>query len=214
MKAFIFDMDGVIFDTEKLYEYFWIEAAKFYGYAMTLNDVSAIRSTDSKIAKETLQIRICDDFDYEAVKQKRIELMYEYTTQHGVELKPGVMELFYELKEKQYKIALATTSNFKRTMDFLDMWNLAGFFDCIITGDTVANCKPDPEIYLKAANELNIEPSECYAVEDSYNGVRSAYNAGCRVVMVLDRDTETDEMKKKTQKIVSSLYELVSFIKR
>lgn len=209
MKGFIFDMDGVLFDTEKLYERFWCEAAEELGFVMNVEDVAAIRSTDAKLARKILKQRCGSDFDYDGVKGLRIRLMHEYTQKHGVEQKPGVRDFLVLLKGKNYKIALATTSNKKRATEFLMQGKLFDFFDWIVSGDLVTKGKPDPEIYLKAAEGLGLNPAECYAVEDSYNGVRSAHAAGCKVIMVPDRDVPDAEMREKTIQIAASLDKIV-----
>ncbi len=212
VKGAIFDMDGVLFDTEKLYERFWIEAARQLGYEMNLDDVVAIRSTDSKIAKTTLRQRICADFDYDSVRALRVKIMKEFTDANGVEVMTGVFELFDYLKSQNIKISLATTSNMKRATDYLTKSGLIDYFDYLMTGDLVSNSKPNPEIYQKAAAGLGFETFECIAVEDSYNGVRSAYNAGCQVIMVPDRDAPTSEMYEKCICIVDSAREIVDLV--
>lgn len=210
IKGVIFDMDGVLFDTEKLYEKFWCLAASELGFSMGVDDVAAIRSTDAKLAKEILKQRIDKEFPYEEVKALRIQRMHEYTEEFGVECMPGVVDFLEFLKKKQYKIAIATTSNQERTRGFLEKTKLVRFFDYIMTGDLVTNCKPDPEIYQKAATGLGLSPKQCYAIEDSYNGVRSAYNAGCKVIMVPDRDEPIEEMHEKTIYIARSLNDLLN----
>lgn len=212
IKGAIFDMDGVLFDTEKLYERFWIEAANKLGYEMSLLDVVAIRSTDAKIAKMTLRKRICADFDYDSVRALRVKLMKEFTDANSVEVMPGIFELFDYLKSQNIKIALATTSNMKRATDYLTRSGLIDYFDYLMTGDLVKNSKPNPEIYQKASAGLGLEPYECIAVEDSYNGVRSAYNAGCQVIMVPDRDAPTPEMYEKCIHIVDSAMKIVDLV--
>lgn len=210
----IFDMDGVIFDTEKLYERFWIEAGSRYGFKMEVDDVAAIRSTDAKLAKEILQKRISPEFPYEDVKSLRVKLMKEYTDSFGVELKEGIVDLIYFLKNHGIKIALATTSNMKRATDYLNKGNIYSYFDYILSGDMVTNCKPDPEVYEKAAKSIELNTKNCMAIEDSYNGIRSAYEAGCFVVMIPDRDKVDEEMKDKTDIIVKSAFQLLEQIKK
>lgn len=212
VKGAIFDMDGVLFDTEKLYERFWIEAARQLGYEMSLDDVVAIRSTDAKIAKRTLRQRICEDFDYDSVRALRVRLMKEFTDANGVEVMTGVFELFDYLKSQNIKISLATTSNMKRATDYLTKSGLIDYFDYLMTGDLVENSKPHPEIYQKAAEGLGLDPCDCIAVEDSYNGVRSAYNAGCQVIMVPDRDAPTQEMQDKCVLIAENLNEVIKYL--
>lgn len=212
MKGFIFDMDGVLFDTEKLYERFWCEAAKDLGYHMTVEDVAAVRSTDAKCACRILKERLGEEFDYDAVKKHRIALMHSFTEQYGVELKPYVREFLEFLKKENYKIALATTSNMERATNYLKKGGIYDYFDFLLSGDRVTKGKPDPEIYEKAAEGLGLHPTKCYAAEDSYNGVRSAHAAGCKVIMVLDRDIPNEEMRKKTWQIVPDFKKLIKII--
>lgn len=212
MQGIIFDMDGVLFDTEKLYERFWVEAAKQKGYSMNYSDVSAIRSTDATLAKEILQQRISPEFDYEAVKKLRIELMHAFVEENGIEIMDGVQDLLEQAQAKGYKIALASTSPLTRANHFLTKAGIIQYFDYLMTGDQVVHGKPAPEIYEKAATGIGISPVECYAVEDSFNGVRSAFNAGCRVLMVPDRDTPNEEMKEKSFRIFSSAREIIDIL--
>lgn len=212
MKGVIFDMDGVLFDTEKLYEKFWCLAASELGFSMQVEDVAAIRSTDARLAKKILQERIGAEFPYEKVKELRIQRMHEYTSTYGVECKEGVVEFLDFLKTKGYLLAVATTSNMKRTMEFLESSGLALYFDYLMTGDRVTQCKPSPEIYQKAARGLHLSPSECYAIEDSYNGVRSAFNAGCNTIMIPDRDPVIPEMMEKTVFIAQSFWDLLKWV--
>lgn len=212
VQGVIFDMDGVLFDTEKLYERFWCEAAQKLGYNMTVDDVVQIRSTDAVIACRILKERLGEEFDYEGVKKLRVALMHEYTEKMGVELKPGVIKLLKYLKLNNYKIALATTSNQARARNYLSKGNIIQYFDYILSGDLVMNSKPDPEIYLTAAKGIGLESAQCIAVEDSYNGVRSAYQAGCKVIMVPDRDEPDNEMHNKTFMILNSIDKIIDIL--
>ncbi|MBQ1815163.1 MAG: HAD family phosphatase, partial [Ruminococcus sp.] len=109
-KGIISDMDGVILDTEKLYVRFWREAASFYGFPMTLEHALGIRSLSGKLAEEKLQGWFGKEFDYNAVRQKRIELMDEFVNQNGVEPKPGAKALLSYIKDNGYALALATAT--------------------------------------------------------------------------------------------------------
>lgn len=212
IKGVIFDMDGVLFDTEKLYERFWIEAASLYGFTMTAEDVASVRSTDSNLARKTLKRRLGEEFDYDAIKKQRIILMQNFTRTNGIEVMEGVLELLGFLKKSGLSIALATTSNRQRAEEFLKQGKIFSYFDFIMSGDMVTRCKPDPEIYEKAANGLGFSCKECIAVEDSYNGVRSAYAAGCQVIMVPDRDVPDEEMRKKCRGIVENCSQIIQYI--
>lgn len=212
IKGVIFDMDGVLFDTEKLYERFWIEAASRYGFTMTTEDVASVRSTDANLARKILKGRLGEAFDYDEVKKLRIRLMQDFTRLNGIEVMEGVFELLRYLKEQDILTALATVSNRQRAEEFLKQGGISQYFDYIVAGDMVTNAKPDPEIYLKAAIGLGLPCESCIAVEDSYNGVRSAFRAGCRVIMVPDRDVPDDEMRKKCYRIVENCAQIIPYI--
>lgn len=193
-KGIISDMDGVILDTEKLYVRFWREAASFYGFPMTLEHALGIRSLSGKLAEEKLQGWFGKEFDYNAVRQKRIELMDEFVNQNGVEPKPGAKALLSYIKDNGYALALATATPVDRAGRYLKSVELYSFFDQIVSAREVKRGKPAPDIYLCAAKRLGLDPEECIALEDSQNGIRSAFAAGCKTIMVPDLDQPTEEI--------------------
>lgn len=194
IKGIISDMDGVILDTEKLYVRFWREAASFYGFPMTLDHALGIRSLSGKLAEEKLQGWFGKEFDYNAVRQKRIELMDEFVNQNGVEPKPGAKALLSYIKDNGYALALATATPVDRAVRYLKSVELYSFFDQIVSAREVKRGKPAPDIYLCAAKRLGLDPKECIALEDSQNGIRSAFAAGCKTIMVPDLDRPTEEI--------------------
>lgn len=194
IKGIISDMDGVILDTEKLYVRFWREAASFYGFPMTLEHALGIRSLSGKLAEEKLQGWFGKEFDYNAVRQKRIELMDEFVSQNGVEPKPGAKALLSYIKDNGYALALATATPVDRAGRYLKSVELYSFFDQIVSAREVKRGKPAPDIYLCAAKRLGLDPKECIALEDSQNGIRSAFAAGCKTIMVPDLDRPTEEI--------------------
>ena len=194
IKGIISDMDGVILDTEKLYVRFWREAASFYGFPMTLEHALGIRSLSGKLAEEKLQGWFGKEFDYHAVRQKRIELMDEFFFLFGVEPKPGAKALLSYIKDNGYALALATATPVDRAGRYLKSVELYSFFDQIVSAREVKRGKPAPDIYLCAAKRLGLDPEECIALEDSQNGIRSAFAAGCKTIMVPDLDQPTEEI--------------------
>ena len=195
VKGVISDMDGVILDSEKLYVRFWCEAGKFYGYPFEERHALSIRSMARPFAIERLQGFFGEDFDYDAVRNKRVELMDKYVEQNGIEAKPGAETLLRYLKEKGIKTALATATPADRAEKYLDMVGLLKYFDEICSARMVKNGKPAPDIYLYAAEKLGLPPCKCIALEDSQNGIRSAHAAGCKTIMVPDLDQPTQEIK-------------------
>lgn len=195
IKGVISDMDGVMLDTEKLYVRFWCEAANAYGYPMQKEHALGIRSLARQFAVEKLKGWFGEDFDYEAVRNKRIELMNKYVAENGVESKPGADRLLQWLKANNYKIALATATPVDRATVYLEQVGLLHYFDEIVSARMVERGKPEPDIYLYAAGQLRLKPEECIALEDSQNGVRSASAAGCKTVLVPDMDNPEQELK-------------------
>ncbi len=193
IKGIIFDMDGVLLDTEKLYVRFWCEAGRACGYPYEEKHALATRSLGRPFAIERLRGFFGDGFDYDAVRNKRIELMDRYIAENGVEAKPYAAEALRTLKEKGLRLALATATPPERAERYLSQTGLIGYLDKIVCASMVARGKPEPDIYLRASGELALEPGECIAVEDSPNGILSAYRAGCVPVMVPDMDEPDEE---------------------
>ena len=193
IKGIIFDMDGVLLDSEKLYVRFWAEAGRACGYPFEKKHALAIRSLARPFAIERLEGFFGKGFDYDKVRNKRIELMDGYVEKNGIEPKPFALETLGKLKAKGFKLALATATAPERAKRYLSRVGLYELLDKMICASMVQKGKPEPDIYLRAAEELGFEPSECIAVEDSPNGILSAYRAGCRAVMIPDMDEPNEE---------------------
>ena len=195
IKGVISDMDGVILDSEKLYVRFWCEAARAYGYPMEAKHALGIRSLTRPLAIERLQGWFGEGFDYDAVRDKRKELMDAYVAQNGIAPKRGAHKLLQWLRAHDYRVALATATPPERARQYLQQVGLLDCFDAIVSARMVAHGKPAPDIYLYAAEKLGLRPEECLALEDSPNGVRSAAAAGCQTVLVPDLDNPEQELK-------------------
>ena len=212
IKGVISDMDGVILDTEKLYVRFWCEAANFFGYPMQKLHALSIRSMARTFAIERLKGYFGRNFDYYAVHDKRIELMDKYIEDNGIEAKPGAEKLLSYLKDSGYKIALATATAPERTQSYLKRLGLYSYFDEVVCASMVKRGKPDPDIYLFAAEKLGLAPQECIALEDSQNGIKSASTAGCKTVMVPDLDGPNDEIRPLIIDVADSLADVIRII--
>ncbi len=194
IRGVIFDMDGLMLDTEKLLARFWMQVAREAGFPMELEHVLGIRSLAAVYAKPKLQGIFGESFNYEVIRARRRELTAAHLASHGIETKAGLHELLSYLKESGRKIAVATATDRARTDDYLTQAGVHGYFDVFVCGDMVRKGKPDPEIYLTACRELGLAPEECMALEDSPNGIRSAHAAGCRAVMVPDLSAPDEEL--------------------
>lgn len=195
IKGVIFDMDGVLLDTEKLYVRFWCEAGRACGYPYEEKHALATRSLAREFAIQRLEGFFGEGFEYDKVRSKRIELMDAYIKENGVDMKPYADEILGWLRDEGYKVALATATPPGRAREYLSGVGLLGYFDKIVCASMVKRGKPEPDIYLRASAELGLKPDECIAVEDSPNGAISAYRAGCKTVMVPDRDEPDEETR-------------------
>ena len=212
LKAVLFDMDGLLVDTEKLLSRFWCEAAQSFGFPMTKEHVLGIRSLSWKFAAPHLKGIFGEDFDYAAVRAKRIELMNAYIAENGVEMKAGLIELLDHLDRLGLKRAVCTATDHERTERYLTSIGVYHRFDAFVCGDMIANGKPMPDTYIEGAKAVGCEPGECMALEDSPNGIESAYRAGCIPVMVPDLSQPDEELMKKLRAVCSDLAEVRTVI--
>ena len=211
-KAVLFDMDGLIIDTEKHYQKAWIQAAKELGFNMTVKEQLYLRSCTKKYAEPIMQKFFGPDFDYDKVRNRRKEIMDEDLKKFGIEKKPYVDKILDFLKEEGIKRALVTATHETKAREYLKEIELEEKFDKVICADMVENGKPDPDIYLFACEKIGEKPSDCLALEDSPNGVRSAYSAGVDVIMVPDLSEPDEELNKIILKSAGSLKDVISFL--
>ena len=203
IKGVISDMDGVILDSEKLYVRFWCEAGQSYGFPFERKHALGIRSMARPFAIERLQGWFGDSFDYDTVRNKRIELM-----------NADAEKLLSYLKQKGIAVALATATPKDRAEEYLRRVGLLQYFDEVVSARMVKNGKPAPDIYLFAAEKLGLKPEECMALEDSQNGIRSAHEAGCKTVMVPDLDGPTGEIMPLLYDVADGLWDVVRILNR
>ena len=212
VRAVIFDMDGTLLDTEKLYMRFWLEAAHRMGYPMRPEHVLHIRSMAAIYAQLLLRREVCPDFDYFAVRALRRELMEAYIDVHGVEPKPGMRETLEAIKGRGLRIGLATATEEPRARKYLSMVGAEGYFDAITCAAMVSRGKPAPDIYLLAAQRLGVTPGEAIAVEDAPSGIRSAYDAGLIPVMVPDQDQPDEATRALCRAVVPTLQGVLALL--
>lgn len=206
-KAAIFDMDGLLLDTERICMNCFMEAGRLIGYAVDPNVYLACIGTNHARSKSILIEGHGRDFPYEEISALWSERYLEKILENPIPIKAGALELLRDIVESGTPIALATSTAYEHAQIKLRNSKLYDYFDFIIGGDQVANGKPDPEIYLKAAAELNVAPSNCVAFEDSENGVRAALAAGIYVVQVPDLVVPSKELESMGHTILSSLGE-------
>lgn len=212
IHAVIFDMDGTLIDTEKYLQKFWNQAAIEAGFQVRKEDFLAIRSLGGVYAEPFLQGIYGPEFDYWAIRTRRKELMKNHLEANGIERKPTLPEALKGLKEKGYKLAVATATTEERAFPYLREIEALDYFDQVICANMVKRGKPYPDIYEYACSQIGEKPENCVAVEDAPNGIRSAYSAGCHVIMVPDLTQPDEEISKMLTAKVDNLAGLLKWL--
>lgn len=214
IRAVIFDMDGVLIDTEKHYNAAWCEAARMAGFDFNSQHALMLRSLDAQLACELMQGIFGKEFDYYAIREVRRALVAKRLEKYGLEKKPGIDEILEFLHENGIKAAVATATPIELTYSYLERIGVRTKFDKIVSAKQVKRGKPEPDVYLYACEQIGEKPEDCIAVEDSPNGVKSAYAAGCKPVMVPDLTLPDEEIKPLLYACVDSLADIRGIIKR
>lgn len=198
IKAIIFDMDGVIFDTEMIYLKVWSEVFEKYRYKMTKEIYASVLGTGRENVKKVFVNHFGSDLPIDDMYIEKDDNLAK-EIEKGVPLKSGVYEILEYLKENDFKIALATSATSKRAFKQLKQANIENFFNAIVCRDEVRETKPNPDIFLKAADKLMVKPEQCIVIEDSSAGIEAAFNAGMIPIHVVD-------LKEADEKILSNSY--------
>lgn len=212
--AVIFDMDGVIFDTEKLYRKYQLLEGKKRGIpdAVMNRACERIAGGNKFTNKKPFEDIVGRNIDYFEFREHVMEGLDNHIKQFGVDIKDGVKELLPYLKEKGLKIGLATSTARERATIYLKAHNIYDYFDKLIFGDMIKNGKPAPDIYLKACELLAVTPERAIAVEDSLNGIKSAGLAGTYPVMVIDLILPNDEVKPYIKQVYDNIIHVKKLI--
>ena len=213
IRGILFDMDGLVLDTETLFSRFWMEACHFYGYPMTRQQSLGMRSLSKTAGQAQLESYFGPDIRYSTIRAKRIELMDAFIAQNGVEPKPGIYDLMDYLESAGIPAAITSSSPISRIRDYLTPLNLYHRFAKICSGHEVPKGKPEPDIYLHGAAQLGLRPEECLAMEDSPAGILSAYRAGCLPVMIPDLDQPGEETRSLLYAKADCLTDIIDLLK-
>lgn len=208
-RAFIFDMDGLLFDTENLYLIHAKETEKEIGFSIPAElHIEAIGRTFPDVRRIFLD-RLGHEFPMDHFMRRTKERVYEHIDRYGMPVKPGVIELLQALKGRGLMTILASSSTYWMIKKNLAAAQLSSYFDHIVSGDEVEHGKPAPDIFLLAAARAGLEPHECVVLEDSNNGALAGCAAGMRTVMIPDVKPPTAEVAEKVFKIFPSLLPLL-----
>ena len=212
ISAVIFDMDGVIFDSERLVIECWKVVAEKYGIENIEEACFECLGINAALTKELMKKRYGDTFPYDVYKKEMSAIFHSRAAGGKLPQKKGIKELLTFLKENQIPTAVASSTRREVVMRELEEGGLLPYFDRVICGDMVERSKPEPDIFLKACESLSIDATEAYAIEDSYNGIRAAFRAGMKPIMVPDLAEPTEEMEKLACCILASLFEVMEYL--
>lgn len=211
-KAVVFDMDGVIFDSERAVMQCWKEVASRHNIPDIEKAILACTGTTMVRTREIMLNLYGADFPYDEYARESSAIFHSRYDGGRLPMKPGVKELLTFLKEHDKKIALASSTRQQVVTDELRDAGIIEYFDRIICGDMVSRSKPAPDIFLKACEELNISPSDSYAIEDSYNGIRAAHAGGLHQIMVPDLLPADEEMQSLAEIVLPSLTSVMEYL--
>ncbi|MBE8952047.1 MAG: HAD family phosphatase [Quinella sp. 1Q7] len=194
-RGAIFDMDGTLFDTEKLYQRAWLDVAAQFGVEKNFDLPKAISGTNLGAESERIVRQFYPNIDAKAYIARVLEVVDTWRTQR-LELMAGVEEILAFFKSAGVAMAVASSAPVAVIEENLTRANLRGYFEVLIGGNLVTHGKPAPDIFLLAAERLNLPASDCYIFEDSFNGIRAAAASGGVAIMIPDTVQPTDDIKK------------------
>ena len=212
-QAVVFDMDGVIFDTERLVIEFWKEVAKKHNIPNVEHTCIQCLGTNRVRTREIFLENYGADFPFDPYRAEVTELFNTHYKGVPLPTKPAVRELLSYLQEQDIKVGLASSTAQHLVRDEIGTAGLLPYFQTLVCGDMVEHSKPAPDIFLKACEILNADPTKSIAIEDSFNGIRSAHCAGMTPIMVPDQVQPTDEIRALAFHVMPSLLDVLNWLK-
>lgn len=212
LKALVFDMDGVLIDSESVCDVIWERLADEMGLPDIQAAIAENRGCNEALMAKNLIARYGEGFDCKKFFEDFRVHFHEVEFSQGIPLLPHVAETLDYLKGRGYKLALATSTRRSTATRQLKAVGIFDIFEAWTFGDEIERSKPAPDIYLKAARELGVEPAFCAGIEDSPNGIISVHSAGFRPIMVPDRIAPSDQIKALCWKIGKPLSTLKEFL--
>ncbi len=212
LELVIFDMDGLMFDTEKIAYRTWETVVRQLGYAFDFEFFQTMLGSNLTRINELCFKKYGNDFPVDQIKEMRYQLTKDIISQEGVPFKKGLVELLIYLKQIQIKTAVATSSGKDRANIFLKPSEITHYFDYIICGDEITKSKPDPEIFLTVAKKLSCEPEHTIVLEDSEAGIIAADAGNFIPIMVPDLKQPSIAVLAKTFKCFESLIDVKNFL--
>ena len=212
ISAVIFDMDGVLFDTERMCLDAWKMLAEREGIKNIEEICTRCIGTNSQETERIIRDAYGERLDYDALRHELNYIVNKLLKDNGMPIKSGAYEILEALSQRNIRLAVASSTKHSIVCDELKSAKMYGYFEQIIGGDMLRQSKPAPDIYLKACEALNVSPKKVAAIEDSYNGIRSAHSAALTTIMVPDIVKPNEEILSLTDFCCESLNEAKNVI--
>ena len=208
----IFDMDGLIFDTERIYYKAWQESAAAHGYHISWEIYAQIVARNNRYIEKVLKEILGEELPYDSICERKRAISDRMIAEEGIIKKEGLLELLDYLDQQGIKKAVATSSMREKALNYLELGEIKECFDWIICGSDVEESKPNPEIFLKVAAHFGIEPKNCMVLEDSRLGIQAAKAAGMTGIFIPDLVQADEEILGNASGQVTSLKEVITLL--
>ena len=212
IELVIFDMDGLMFDTESLIIDCKKRAGDKFGYNITRDIVIQTVGLNYEKTKNLMMEAFGKNFDFDEIYKVSMQYMNEYIIKYGMPYKKGLLELVDFLEEIKILKAVATSSEKKRAQFCLQKAGIDKRFNAIVCGDMIENGKPAPDIFLKASDICNVSPEKCIVLEDSPYGIMAAYRANMLPIMIPDLLQPNNEIEKLLYAKCDSLLDIIDIL--
>lgn len=212
VSGIIFDMDGILIDSERQSNEGWLWAAGQLGVDMPMWLIDSFKGAPAELCCKFFDDYYKGVIDYWEAKELRTRHVYKIRETEGIPVKKGVKDIFEYIRNNGLKCAVATSTrreSAEKTLHEIGVWD---YLDAVVYGDEVEHGKPEPDIFLRAAKAIGVNPSEAVVVEDSINGIKAGYAADMRVVHIPDTIAIDDDIRKLTYMVCGDLNGLIDVV--
>lgn len=214
ISGVIFDMDGVMIDSERQSNLGWKYAGEQMGEEIPMWLIDSFKGAPTQLSKSFFDDYFKGRYDYWEARELRTQFVYKLREREGTPIKKGLFDLLDYIRDHKIKCAVATSTRRASAQDTLHRIGAYPYLDAIVYGDSVEHGKPEPDIFLKAADTIGVPVSECIVIEDSINGIKAGFAAKIKVIHVPDTILIDDDTKKLVYEICEDLTQVISVIDR
>lgn len=212
LEAVVFDMDGLMIDSERIVQMTWNIAGERMGYGKLGEHIYHTLGFQVKKREAYFKSVYGEDFPFEEFRKETKKAWNTYVKQHSIPAKEGLYDLLMELKKRSIKLGVATSSSQAYALGELKDKRVDGYFDAFVFGDMVKQGKPAPDIYVRACELLQVDPAHALALEDSMHGIKAAHGAGMRSIFVPDLIQDASLIQEIIDAELKNLYEVKEWI--